>query len=362
MKKKLLFLLVLFAVLLTALIPAKANESASFDNCAQPDITAAILSLQSEYPEGMTWTNKSPSSAYVWKFPGSIVSMSGCAAFTAILQDSVFGPVSSAAPTWQKINGPCHTKGISESAVPYSWMNLWPGDIVQFNGHTVIVLRKYEDRITVAEGNYAGTVHWGREINKTSLEKTALYVLTRYAKSEPLMQYIDFPEKSHWSREPLAWAFSRGIAKATTEFTVSPTRPCTRADVISYLWAASGSPLVERSNPFTDVFPTDTYYSAVMWALDKGISAGTSETTFTPDSPCTRAEAMTFLWRAAGSPLPAVSEHPFADVAVNDFYNKPVAWAVQYGLTGGTSNTTFSPGWTVTRSEALTFIFRLFAE
>ena len=244
--------------------------------------------------------------------------------------------------------------------MPYAWKNLWPGDIIQFNGHTVIVLRKYADKISIAEGNYCGTIHWGRELTKDMLEESALYVLTRYGKNEPLMPYIDFPEKLHWSRDPMAWALCRKVARPTTELTVSPCDACSRADLVTFLWAASGSPIVERDKPFTDVSEADPYYKAVMWALDNGIAAGTSSTTFTPSSLCTRAEAITFLWRAAGSPMPDTENQPFSDVRQGDFWLMPVAWAVRHGITSGTTPTTFSPSWIVLRTDALTFIYHLF--
>ena len=114
----------------------------------------------------------------------------------------------------------------------------------------------------------------------------------------------------------------------------------------------------EGSNPFTDVASDSYYYDAVLWALDKGITSGTTATTFVPDAICTRAQAATFLWRAMGSPEPTATSCPFTDVAEDAYYYKAVLWATEKGITIGTSNTTFSPDATVTRSQTVTFLWR----
>lgn len=111
-------------------------------------------------------------------------------------------------------------------------------------------------------------------------------------------------------------------------------------------------------NPFVDVRPGAYFYNAVLWAVEKGITTGTSATTFSPYETCTRAQTVTFLWRAAGSPAPASSENPFTDVNAGEYYHNAVLWAVEQGITNGTSATTFSPNATVTRGQTVTFLFR----
>ena len=109
---------------------------------------------------------------------------------------------------------------------------------------------------------------------------------------------------------------------------------------------------------FVDVPDDAYYYDAVYWAVDQGITTGTSETTFSPDDPCTRAQAVTFLWRAAGEPAPASTENPFTDVISGEYYYNAVLWAIEKGITKGTGETTFSPGDDCLRSQIVTFLYR----
>ena len=130
----------------------------------------------------------------------------------------------------------------------------------------------------------------------------------------------------------------------------------TRAQMVTFLWRAHGSPEATGANPFTDVGTSDYYYDAVLWAVENGITVGTSDTTFSPETPVTRAQAVTFQWRAAGSPV--VSGSSFDDVAADAYYVNAVTWAVANGITNGTSGTTFSPDVVVSRAQAVTFLWR----
>jgi len=122
--------------------------------------------------------------------------------------------------------------------------------------------------------------------------------------------------------------------------------------------AAFAAVVVEPENPFTDVPASAYYYDAVLWAADKGITGGTSATTFSPNATCTRAQAVTFLWRAAGSPAPKSGTMPFTDVPAGSYYEQAVLWAVEQGITKGTSDTTFSPNAECTRAQIVTFLWR----
>ncbi|MCD8066984.1 MAG: S-layer homology domain-containing protein, partial [Oscillospiraceae bacterium] len=150
----------------------------------------------------------------------------------------------------------------------------------------------------------------------------------------------------------------------TSDTMISPTICCTRAQVVTFLYRAAGSPEAENgaANPFTDV-DSDAYYcSAVLWAVQQGITLGTSETTFSPDEVCTRAQIVTFLYRAAGSPeVDDSADSAFTDVSSSAYYCSAVLWAVQQGLTLGTSETTFSPDDDCTRAQIVTFLFRYMA-
>ena len=127
--------------------------------------------------------------------------------------------------------------------------------------------------------------------------------------------------------------------------------------MVTFLWRAAGSPEpTTANNPFTDVQAGSYYYDAVLWAVEQGITSGTSATTFAPDATVTRAQTVTFLYRAAGSP--AVSGGSFADISADAYYADAVAWAVSEGVTVGTSDTTFSPNMNCTRAQIVTFLYR----
>ena len=127
---------------------------------------------------------------------------------------------------------------------------------------------------------------------------------------------------------------------------------------MTFLWRAMGCAEPTRTdNPFTDVRTSDYFYQAVLWAIEQGITDGTSATTFSPDEPCTRAHVVTFLWRAERMPDPG-SGNPFRDLAAGAYYYSPVLWAVRAGITDGTSDDTFSPNDPCTRGQIVTFLYR----
>ena len=160
---------------------------------------------------------------------------------------------------------------------------------------------------------------------------------------------------SDYFAEPVAWAVRNGITTGTGAEQFSPNANCTHAQIITFLWRAAGSPEVSSTHSFTDV-PADSYYAkAVAWAAANGIVSGTGN--FYPDAECTRAEIVNFLWRAAGSPE-ATATQSFTDVSANSDSYKAVAWAVANSITNGTGANTFSPGATVTRAQAVTFLSR----
>ncbi len=161
--------------------------------------------------------------------------------------------------------------------------------------------------------------------------------------------------------DAVEWAVANGITGGTTATTFSPNNPCTRAHAVTFLWRAAGEPEPETTAmPFTDVAEGAYYYDAVLWAMENGITEGTTETTFSPDAPCTRAQIVTFLWRSEGKPAPQ-SAMGFTDVAAGAYYFDAVAWAVENGITNGTSAAAFSPYNTCTRAQIVTFIYRCMA-
>jgi len=170
-------------------------------------------------------------------------------------------------------------------------------------------------------------------------------------------RFTDVPFDAYY-QGAVGWAVRHGVTSGVTETTFAPDAPCTRAQAVTFLWRAAGSPEPQSSvNPFTDVKTDAYYYDAVLWAIEQGITKGTSDTTFSPNATCTRAQIVTFLWRSQASPA-AGAAHPFADVAGNAYYAEAVKWAVLEGVTSGTTATTFSPNDNCTRAQIVTFLFR----
>ena len=160
-----------------------------------------------------------------------------------------------------------------------------------------------------------------------------------------------------WYYEPVLWAVENSITNGVSDTAFAPDASCTRAQIVTFLWRAAGSPVVESENPFEDVAEGAWYYDAVLWAVEKGITTGMTETTFVPDASCTRAQAVTFLWRANGKP--AVSGTlSFADVEPESWYAPAVKWAADNGITVGVGDGLFGVNQTCTRAQIVTFLYR----
>ena len=152
------------------------------------------------------------------------------------------------------------------------------------------------------------------------------------------------------------------MTSGTGPRTFSPEKPATRAQAVTFLWRAVGCPEPESGEAqFTDVSEEAYYYKAVLWAAQKGITRGTSSDRFSPDFACTRAQIATFLWRAAGEPAAPTDGLRFDDVQPGAYYEMPVIWAVNAGITKGTSQTAFSPDRVCTRAQIVTFLYRYWA-
>lgn len=162
---------------------------------------------------------------------------------------------------------------------------------------------------------------------------------------------------SAYYADAVTWAVEKGITVGTGDDTFSPNSPCTRAQIVTFLWRAAGSPIVDETSTFDDVPPDSFYYNAVQWAVAQGITVGTGGNTFSPNAACTRAQAVTFLYSYEQSPTVS-GGNTFTDVAGGAYYTNAVQWAVDKGVTVGTSSTTFSPNATCTRSQIVTFLFR----
>ena len=169
--------------------------------------------------------------------------------------------------------------------------------------------------------------------------------------------FVDVATGSYYE-DAVDWAVENGITKGTDDTHFSPDGICTRAQAVTFLWRAAGSPKPEpRAMPFTDVPVGSYYYDAVLWAVENGITKGTSDTTFSPNMTCTRAQIVAFLWRSEKSPAAGIA-NPFADVKSTAYYADAVLWAVKENITKGTTSTTFSPNADCTRAQIVTFLWR----
>ncbi len=168
--------------------------------------------------------------------------------------------------------------------------------------------------------------------------------------------FTDVPGDAYYF-EAVKWAAQQGVAGGTSDTTFDPDGSCTRAQAVTFLWRAAGSPEPKNSSSFADV-PANAYYAkAVAWAVENGIAKGTGDTTFSPGLICSRAQIVTFLWRAAGAPE-VKNSSSFADVPAGIYYADAVAWAVENGVAKGTGDTTFAPDTNCTRAQIVTFIYR----
>lgn len=163
--------------------------------------------------------------------------------------------------------------------------------------------------------------------------------------------------------DPLDYCYGKGWVNGATDDTFEPWSTCLRSQVVTFLWRAAGCP--ESSilvNPFKDVTEQDYYYKAVLWALEKGITTGTETGIFSPHMKCTRSEVVTFLWRAFGQPETEGTENPFTDVKSGSWYEQSALWALEKGITTGTAAGQFSPHEVCSRAQIVTFLYRAYAE
>ncbi len=177
----------------------------------------------------------------------------------------------------------------------------------------------------------------------------------------PSKDFTDVDRKpGSWSHEPIDWAVLKGITEGTSLTTFSPNKTCTRAEAVTFLWRAAGCPEPTKADsPFTDVTLDSWYAKAVLWAVEKGITVGTSDTTFSPEKTCTRAQIVTFLWRMEGSPK-GKTTGTFTDVPATLYFAKAVEWVVADGVTNGVTPTEFAPNSDCTSAHITAFLWRNF--
>ena len=210
---------------------------------------------------------------------------------------------------------------------------------------TVLDKNGKELKLTEKNGKYTFTMPSGKVTVKGSFVEEA-----------PVQIFKDVPVDAYYY-EAVKWAAEKGITGGVGNGLFAPNQPCTRAQIVTFLWRAAGSPAPKNMSSFADV-PADAFYAkAVAWAVENGITGGTGDGKFSPDATCTRAQSVTFLYRAAGSPAVSGTAE-FGDVATNAYYADAVAWAAKNGITGGIGGGLFGSGNDCTRAQIVTFLYR----
>ena len=193
--------------------------------------------------------------------------------------------------------------------------------------------------------------------NDLGVEAVAELRYDGQADQEPAAPAFTDVAQSAYYAEPVAWAVEKGITAGKTATTFAPNETCTTAHILTFLWRAMGSPEPTMENPFTDVIESDYYYKAALWAHEKELVSGN---VFTASAPCTRGQTMLFLYLLAGSP--AAEPTAFTDVAADSVYNRAISWAVTEGITTGKTADTFDPDGICTRGNIVTFLYRALAQ
>lgn len=360
MKKRILCL-ALALVMLGSLLPASAADVPT-----EAEAYQKIIAMKAKYPEGKTWTN---SNRYNWK--GGAYGAGGCMGFAFLMSDAAFGslPARDIYPT--KDN-------------PITISQLRVGDILRLPGHSVVVLEKHANYIIITEGNYQRRVHWGRKITAAQVNK-ANYYTTRYPvgytepvkAAAPAVQKTPEPEKvavtvggntyqvvdiaNHWAREHIKACITSSLLSPSGSADYAYFKPndnATRAQVVTALYRAKGSPEPGCTNSFVDV-PSGSYYeTAVSWATEAGIVTGVTETSFAPDAQVTREQLAVIMYRFAAGEEADTDLSVYADSGnVSEFAKSAVSWAVKNNIFSGKDGLLIPQGYT-TRAEFATMIVR----
>ena len=213
-----------------------------------------------------------------------------------------------------------------------------------------VIVRDSKGKQLAVKDNGDGTYTFEMPADKVTVEPTFTWV-NPFADVANSAYYVDAVE----------WMLKREVTQGTTETTFSPNLNCTRAQIVTFLWRAAGSPEPKGTVSFADVSAGSYYAKAVAWAIENGITGGTGNGLFSPDAACTRAQSAAFLYRAAGSPAVNGSAG-FSDVAADAYYAQAVAWAKEHGITDGIGGGLFGSANDCTRAQIAAFLWRLYAE
>lgn len=243
--------------------------------------------------------------------------------------------------------------GLNGSISPSGWTSVRHGWDQTF---TITPDKGYAVAKVLVDGKSVGSVKSYTFKNVTK-DHTIEVVFMKANGNPQTGVFVDVPEGSYYE-EAVDWAVEKGITTGTGNNYFTPDGICTRAQAVTFLWRVAGSPTPKtEAMVFEDVLDGSYYYEAVLWAVENGITVGTSATTFSPELTCSRAHIVTFLWRAANSPS-ARTVNPFTDVATDAYYIDAVLWAVKHKITAGTTLSTFSPDEGCTRAQIVTFLYR----
>lgn len=199
----------------------------------------------------------------------------------------------------------------------------------------------------------------GNNLTVSGVRNLSVFAVIPGSEVPAELAFTDVASGAYYA-DAVRWAVAKGVTSGTSATTFGPNAACTRAQAVTFLWRAAGSPEpASTANPFADVDSGAYYFKAVLWALEKGITGGTSATAFNPNGAVTRAQIVTFQYRAAGSPA-VTAANSFGDVPSGAYYANAILWAVEKAVTNGTTATTFSPNTNCTRGQIVTFLYRQF--
>ena len=248
------------------------------------------------------------------------------------------------------------TAGTNGSISPSGWISVRDGWDQTF---TITPDKGYAVAKVLVDGKSVGAVKSYTFKNVTK-DHTIEAIFMKSNGNPQTGVFIDVAEGSYYE-EAIDWAVEKGVTNGVSSNMFAPNDPCTRAQIVTFLWRAAGSPAPKSMSSFTDV-PADAFYAkAVAWAVENGITSGTGESKFSPNATCTRAQSVTFLYRASGSPAVSGSAE-FSDVATNAYYADAVAWAAKKGITTGIGGGLFGSDNDCTRGQIVTFLWRAMAE
>lgn len=360
MKKRLFCLLICLCMIFSAFPFVSATDVPT-----EEEAYSRILTAKANYPHGKSWTN---GNYYSWK--GGDGGASGCMGFAYLISDIAFGDL------------PARTI-YPQSGKPITISDLRVGDILRLPGHSVVVLEKHSDYILTVEGNYQRKVYWGRKISAAKV-KNADYYTTRYpegyaAPAPQMLAEVTQPQiksvavvvngetlqftdiDGHWAIDNIKVCLSSGLlggSGTASDMHFNPNGKVTRAQVVTALYRAKGSPEVSASPVFDDL-TEDWYKVPVVWATENGIVNGTGDRKFSPDSEMTREAIVTVMHRFAKKPRGKAEIYGFSDSGeVSEYSWDAFSWAVGEGIISGSGNC-LNPKGNATRAEFSTMIVRL---